>query len=186
MPVVTSLALAVSLSMDSFAAALGKGAVLRRPCIPDALRVGAAFGTCQLLMPIIGWAVGVAFAGLVAAVDHWIAFSLLLLVGGAMIRNFLRPSRDREINVNAGRLALATAALATSIDAAAVGIGLAMAHVDIVTTALLIGVVTFGMAFGGVLIGRAAGPLLGRWAELVGGLGLIAIGSKILLDHTVL
>src|SRR3546814_4865235 len=104
MPVVTSLALAVSLSMDSFAAALGKGAVLRRPCIPDALRVGAAFGTCQLLMPIIGWAVGVAFAGLVAAVDHWIAFSLLLLVGGAMIRNFLRPSRDREINVNAGRL----------------------------------------------------------------------------------
>src|SRR3546814_5951452 len=92
-------------------------------------------------MPIIGWAVGVAFAGLVAAVDHWIAFSLLLLVGGAMVRNFLRPSRDREINVNAGRLALATAALATSIDAAAVGLGHAMAHVDIVTTALLIGVV---------------------------------------------
>lgn len=115
MPIATSLALAVSLSMDAFAAALGKGAVLRRPGVPDALRVGAAFGACQLLMPVLGWAVGVAFAGLVAAVDHCIGFGLLLLVGGAMIRNSLRPSRERDLNGKAKRLALATAALATSV-----------------------------------------------------------------------
>lgn len=184
MPIAASLAL--SLSMDSFAAALGKGAVLRRPGIPDALRVGAAFGACQLLMPVVGWAVGVAFAGLVAALDHWVAFGLLLLVGGAMIRNFLRPGPGSERDGRTGLLALATTALATSVDAAAVGVGLAMAEVDIVTTALLIGAVTFGMAFGGVLIGRAAGPMLGHRAELIGGFGLIAIGTKILVEHTLL
>src|SRR3546814_12140940 len=102
-----------------------------------------------------------------------------------MIRNFLRPSRDREINVNDGRLALATAALATSIDAAAVGIGLAMAHEEIVTTALLVGGVDIGMAFGGGLSGRAAGPRGGRRAEVGGGLGLIAMGSKVRRDQNV-
>lgn len=185
MPIVTSLALAFSLSMDSFAVALSKGAVLRRPGLPDAFRIGAAFGACQLLMPMVGWAVGVAFAGVFAALDHWIAFSLLLLVGGAMIRNFLRPGSDHAGGRTTGRLALATAALATSIDAAAVGVGLAVAEIDILMAALLIGAVTFGMAFGGVLVGRAAGPMLGRWAELVGGFGLIVIGFKILADHTV-
>src|SRR3546814_4184864 len=98
-----------------------------------------------------------------------------------MIRNFLRPGFDHAGGRTTGRLALATAALATSIDAAAVGVGLAMAEIDILTAAFLIGAVTFGMAFGGVLVGRAAGPMLGRWAELIGGLGLIVIRSE---EHT--
>ena len=103
-------------------------------------------------------------------------------VGGAMIRNFLRPSREPDLNGKAGRLALAIAELTTSRDAAA-GISLAMARAGIVTTALLIGAMIFGMASGGVLIEWAAGRLPGRRTELVGGLGPIATGAKILLEY---
>jgi putative Mn2+ efflux pump MntP len=181
----TSLVLAVSLSMDSFAAALGRGAAQRRAGVPEALRVGIIFGACQLLMSLIGWAAGVSFAGLVQAVDHWIAFGLLLAIGGSMIRNALGGEADDDAAVKRSNwLSLVTTAVATSIDASAVGVGLAMADVDIAATASLVGVVTFLMAFGGVLLGRAAGPLLGRRAELAGGLGLVAIGAKILVEHT--
>ncbi len=95
----TSLALAFSLSMDSFAAALGQGAAQKRPGIPEALRVGVAFGACQLLMAVVGWGVGVVFADLVQAVDHWIAFGLLLLIGGSMLRNALVGETDDEAAV---------------------------------------------------------------------------------------
>lgn len=183
----TSLALAVSLSMDSFAAALGRGAAQKRPGVSEAIRVGVAFGACQLGMAAIGWSVGAAFADMVQAVDHWIAFGLLLLIGGSMVRNAVKGEDDDEdAATRSGWLALLTMAVATSIDASAVGVGLAMADVDIAVTATLIGGVTFLMGFGGVLLGRAAGPLLGRRAELVGGLGLVAIGAKILVEHTLL
>jgi len=182
----TALILAFSLSMDSFAAALGTGAVLRRPGVGEALRVGALFGGVQLAMPLIGFALGLTFAAHVQAVDHWIAFLLLLGVGGKMLWESL-SDEDEEDESPAGRLGLGPLflmAVATSIDAAAVGVSLAVVDVDIVAVCLLIGVVTFGMASGGVLMGRAAGPLFGKRAELVGGLGLIAIGVKILVEHT--
>ncbi|WP_431854732.1 manganese efflux pump MntP [Azospirillum sp.] len=181
----TSLVLAFSLSMDSFAAALGCGAVQQRPSLSEALRVGATFGGFQLAMALAGWALGVSFAEQVQAVDHWIAFGLLLLIGGSMIRNAVGGEADDDAAVTrSGWLSLLTMGVATSIDASAVGVGLAMADLDIVVTASLIGLVTFLMGFGGVLLGCAAGPLLGRRAELVGGLGLIAIGTKILIEHT--
>lgn len=183
----TPVILALSLSMDSFAAALGRGAAQRKPGIGEAVRVGTAFGACQLGMAAIGWTVGAAFASLVQAVDHWIAFSLLLLIGGSMIRNALGGAADDEPAAKrSGWLALLTMAVATSIDASAVGVGLGVADVDVAVTATLIGVITFLMGFGGVLLGGAAGPLLGRRAELVGGLGLIGIGTKILIEHTLL
>ncbi len=187
--IATSLALAFSLSMDSFAAALGRGACSRRPGLPEAMRVGAAFGLCQCAMPLLGWGIGIAFASLVEAVDHWIAFGLLLAVGAAMIRNAATEDEVEEDcgqprSVRAEWLALMTTAIATSIDAAAVGAGLALVDIDMVTTAALIGAVTFAVAFGGVLIGRAAGSRLGRWAELAGGLVLIVIGARILFEHT--
>lgn len=181
----TALILAFSLSMDSFAAALGTGAVLRRPGVGEALRVGVMFGGVQLATPLIGFALGLTFATYVEAVDHWIAFLLLLGVGGKMLWESF--SDDEEDDSPDGRLALGQLflmAVATSIDAAAVGVSLAVVDVDIVGTCLLIGLVTFGMASGGVLMGRAAGPLFGKRAELVGGLGLIAIGVKILVEHT--
>ncbi|CAO3439683.1 manganese efflux pump MntP [Azospirillum endophyticum] len=189
--IATSLALAFSLSMDSFAAALGRGACSRRAGLPEAMRVGAAFGVCQFAMPLVGWGVGIAFASLVESVDHWIAFGLLLAVGGAMLRNaILDGEEDAEEDCGPVRspraewLALLTTAVATSIDAAAVGAGLALVDVDMVTTSALIGAVTFAVAFGGVLIGRAAGAHLGRWAEMAGGVVLIGLGAKILLEHT--
>lgn len=181
---VTSVSLAVSLSMDSFAAALGRGAAQKRSNITEAFRVGATFGMCQLLMSVLGWSIGVSFSGLVQAIDHWIAFILLCLIGGSMVLNALGGEADDQAAVErTSWLALLATAVATSIDASAVGVGLAMADISIAATATLVGVVTFAMAFGGVLLGRAVGPSLGRRAELVGGIGLIAIGAKILLDH---
>jgi len=173
--------------MDSFAAALGRGASQKKPGWPEALRVGVIFGVCQLLMSVTGWAIGSSFAGFVQAIDHWIAFGLLLVIGGSMLRNAIAGEADDDAAAKrSGWLSLLTTGVATSIDASAVGVGLAMADVDIATTATLVGVVTFLMGFGGVMLGRAAGPLLGRKAELVGGLGLIAIGTKILVEHTLL
>ncbi|WP_448188130.1 manganese efflux pump MntP [Azospirillum sp. sgz301742] len=183
----TALVLAFSLSMDSFAAALGTGAVLRRPSLGEALRVGLLFGGVQLAMPLIGFGLGLTFATYVEAVDHWIAFLLLLGVGGKMVWESLSGDEEDEDESQRGRLGLGPLflmAVATSIDAAAVGVSLAVVDVDIVGICLLIGLVTFGMASGGVLMGRAAGPLFGKRAELLGGLGLIAIGAKILVEHT--
>ncbi|WP_029008482.1 manganese efflux pump MntP family protein [Azospirillum halopraeferens] len=187
MTLATALLLAMSLSMDSFAAALGTGAVLRRPGILAAVRVGAVFGAVQLATPLIGFALGLTFAAAVHAVDHWIAFLLLLAVGGKMVMESLdEDGADAPRRAEPGYAALFCTAFATSIDAAAVGVSLAVVEVDILAVCLLIGAVTFGMAAGGVLVGRAAGPALGRRAELIGGLGLIAIGVKILVEHTIL
>lgn len=183
-----TLLLALSLSMDAFAASLAKGAAFR-PSVPQALGVGAAFGLFELATPVFGWLLGLTFSGWIEAVDHWVAFGLLVLVGTGMIRESLvgKGSCGAGDGVSARRhlgwAALATAAVATSVDATAVGVTLAFADVDILGTVATIGAVTFAMALGGVYLGRVAGPLIGRRAELVGGLGLIAVGSKILAEH---
>lgn len=186
MSIVTSLGLAFSLSMDAFAASMGKGAALHRPSLREAARIGAYFGFFELIAPLFGWALGLAFADHIAAVDHWVAFVLLLLVGGRM--SWLALFRDEEEGPKASShapLVLVLVAIGTSIDATAVGVTLHSLNVHVPATVALIGAVTFTLAFGGVLIGRAAGPLLGRWAEVLGGLGLIAIGTKVLLEHTI-
>jgi manganese efflux pump family protein len=183
----TSLALAFSLSADAFAASLGKGASLHRPSIREAARIGAYFGIFELATPLIGLALGWGIGSYIQAVDHWIAFSLLLAVGGRM--SYLAWASGKEEDAprpsRHSALALVATALATSVDATAVGVTLGFMNVHIPMTIALIGVVTFAMAFGGVLIGRAAGPFLGRWAEFVGGVGLIAIGVKVLFEHGV-
>ncbi|MDE1150039.1 MAG: manganese efflux pump MntP family protein [Azospirillaceae bacterium] len=185
MPITTSFALAFSLSMDAFAASLGKGAALNRPGIREAARVGAYFGLFELAAPIIGWGLGLTFARYIEAYDHWIAFGLLLFVGARMAWLALfNHDEDAPKAERHSPLTLVMTALATSIDATAVGITLGYMNVDVPTTIALIGLVTFAMAFGGVMLGRAAGPVLGRWAEVAGGIGLIAIGAKVLYDHT--
>ncbi|MFC7335129.1 manganese efflux pump MntP family protein [Rhodocista pekingensis] len=189
MAIVTSLSLAFSLSMDAFAASLSKGAALRRPSLLEAARIGAYFGLFELAAPVFGWALGLAFAGSIEALDHWVAFFLLLFVGGRMAWLALSEDGETERVPTPARhapLALVAAALATSIDATAVGVTLRFMDVHVGTTIVLIGLVTFGMAFIGVLAGRAAGSRLGRWAEFAGGLGLVAIGTLVLLRHTLL
>lgn len=190
MPIATSLALAFSLSADAFAASLGKGASLHRPNLREAARIGAYFGAFELATPLVGLALGSLALGwsvgrYVEAVDHWIAFALLLVVGSRMSYLAWAGSTDDDTPKPSrhSALALIATALATSVDATAVGITLGFMDVHIPMTIALIGAVTFSMAFGGVLIGRAAGPLLGRWAEFAGGIGLVAIGVKVLVDH---
>jgi putative Mn2+ efflux pump MntP len=176
--------LALSMSMDAFAAALGKGAVLHRPRFIEALRTGLIFGVIEGITPVLGWIAGVAAAAWIAEIDHWLAFVILGLLGGRMAYKAIwhRESEAAPTRHSFGLL-LATA-IATSLDAMAVGVTLAFINVDIVIAALSIGLATFLMAVAGTVAGRWIGPIFGRGAELLGGLCLIGIGIKILIEHT--
>jgi putative Mn2+ efflux pump MntP len=179
--------LSLSMSADAFAAAIGRGAQ-HRPTLPQALRSGLVFGVIEAITPLIGFALGVAAAAFVEAVDHWIAFGLLGAVGGKMIREALKPDdADEEAEAkkaaSRGLVALVATAVGTSIDAGAVGVGLALLGENIWLIAACIGATTFALATLGLLIGKAAGAQLGKIVELIGGLALIALGLKILLEH---
>ena len=187
----TPLAIAVlslSMSADAFAAAIGRGAK-HRPTLPQALRSGLVFGVIEAITPLIGFALGVAAAAFVEAVDHWIAFGLLGAVGGKMIWEALKPEDEAEEEaetrkaVSRGLVALVATAVGTSIDAGAVGVGLALLGENIWLIAACIGFTTFSLATLGLLIGKAAGTQLGKIVELIGGVALIALGLKILLEH---
>ncbi len=178
--------LGLSLSVDAFAAALGKGAQGGNPRFRDALRVGAVFGFFEAVTPAIGWAVGLVLSSWIAAIDHWIAFVLLGAVGCNMLWMAYRNQEeveDAEPARRQGIARLALTALATSIDATAVGVSLAFLDVNILTACLVIGGVTTVVATAGVMVGRRLGVWLGRWAEVLGGVTLIAIGSIILYEH---
>ena len=181
-----TLILAFGMSMDAFAAALGKGAALHRPSWKEALRTGLIFGVIEALTPLIGWGVGIAASRYVMAWDHWVAFILLGVLGARMIREGLRKKDISEQPQSHSFALLATTAVATSLDAMAVGVGLAFLQVNIVTTALAIGASTMVMATAGILLGRCLGPVMGKWAEIFGGVVLIGIGSSILIEHLAL
>ncbi|HBV40023.1 MAG TPA: manganese efflux pump MntP [Erwinia sp.] len=179
-----TLILAFGMSMDAFAAAIGKGASLQRPGLKEALRTGLIFGTIEALTPLIGWGVGIAASRYVMAWDHWVAFTLLSVLGARMIlEGFRKKDEACEAAERHGFWLLAMTAVATSLDAMAVGVGLAFLQVNIVTTALAIGASTMVMASTGILLGRFLGPIMGKWAEIFGGVVLIGIGSSILIEH---
>ncbi|WP_129141166.1 manganese efflux pump MntP [Modicisalibacter coralii] len=185
MTLASTLFLAFAMSTDAFAAAVGKGAALERPHFREALRTGLIFGTIEATTPVIGWSVGLAASRYVAQWDHWIAFTLLLLLGGHMIKEGLSPV-DRETAQRPHQhsfLRLAMTGFATSIDAMAVGIGLAFVDANIVSTALFIGLATLIMVTLGVLLGRVLGRVVGQRAECIGGVILIGIGCLILVEH---
>lgn len=180
----TTLLLAFSMSADAFAASIGKGAMIEHPRFREALRTGLIFGVIETLTPLLGWALGVAAARHVEAWDHWIVFTLLLLIGGHMVvASFSTTQEESERPRRHAWWLLAATAVATSIDALAIGIGLAFLDINILVTALAIGLATTLMATLGILLGRRLGKLIGRRAELVGGLILIGIGSGILTEH---
>ncbi|RVT91622.1 manganese efflux pump [Rhodovarius crocodyli] len=177
--------LSFSMSADAFAASLAKGASLDRPRFTEALRTGLVFGVVEALTPLIGWAAGFAASTYIEAVDHWIAFGLLLAIGGRMVLQALAPAAHEEA-ARPRRHSLAvliTTAIATSLDAMAVGVSLAFLDVHIALVAGAIGLATFLMATAGILIARHVGQRLGRWAEGMGGLCLIGIGCAILIEH---
>ncbi len=179
------LLLAFAMSTDAFAAAVGKGSALLKPRWSEALRTGAIFGIIEALTPLVGWALGYAASDYVKAWDHWIAFVLLLVLGGRMLMGALQAADGEEEAKPArhGFWLLVATGFATSIDAMAVGVGLAFLDVSITTVALAIGFATFAMVTLGVMVGRLLGSIAGRWAETVGGVLLIGIGSVILYEH---
>ncbi|HWM61880.1 MAG TPA: manganese efflux pump MntP family protein [Rhizomicrobium sp.] len=177
------LLLALSMSCDAFAAALGKGARLDRPGLGEALRTGLIFGGIEAITPVIGWVLGRGASRYIQAFDHWIAFGLLAVIGGKMIWDSLWRSGAEEKPQRHTFTALAVTAVGTSIDALAVGVTLALVGANIIVNALAIGAATFVMVTIGVMTGRYLGEKLGRYAEAAGGVILLVIGIKILLEH---
>ena len=176
--------LSLSMSTDAFAAAVGRGAS-HRPTVPAAVKAGLVFGVIEAITPLIGWGRWIIAAGLVERIDHWIAFTLLLSVGGQMIWEGAKP-RDGDEDAaprRSGPWALIATAIGTSIDAAAVGVGLAFIGANIWVIAASIGFTTFVLTTIGMLIGRAVGLKVGKAAEIVGGVALIGLGTMILMEH---
>ena len=173
--------IAVSLSMDALAVSVCKSLAIRRAGVREACTMGIWFGGFQFLMPVLGWILGSRFINLIRNIDHWIAFILLSFIGGNMIRESF--SEDEELNDDFGAKTMLLLAVATSIDALAVGITFAFLSVRILPAAGTIGLTTFLLSCAGILIGRAFGARWKSGAERAGGVILILIGLKILLEH---
>lgn len=179
----TLLGIAFALAMDAFAVALGTGVTLRRLTGRHLFRLGFHFGLFQALMPVVGWLAGKSLVQWMTAWDHWIAFALLSFVGGRMIYESFAVDEPPDKDPTRG-LTLVMLSLATSIDALAVGFSLSILNVSIWTPAVVIGLVAGVMTLVGMLIGDRVGARWGSRVEILGGLTLIAIGLKILWEHT--
>jgi putative Mn2+ efflux pump MntP len=186
MNVAATTAIALAMSTDAFAVAIGKGAALEKPHLREALRTGLIFGVIEGLTPLIGWALGQVAAPYVAAWDHWIAFVLLSILGARMVHAGLSAPQEEEASKPSTHSfwLLAITGFATSIDAMIVGVGLALMGANIVVTAAAIGFSTFVMVTLGVMLGRGLGAIVGKRAELIGGVVLFGIGCLILYEHT--
>lgn len=170
------------LAMDATAVSIGKGLSVKRVETSHVLKVGLWFGGFQALMPIVGYLLAKQFANFVVGVDHWIAFGLLLLIGLNMIRETIWGDED-DANDDFSIRTMALMAVATSIDALAVGVSFAFIHANIWVASAVIGIVTFVLSAAGLYLGRKIGSRLGSKAGLLGGLVLIGIGIKILIEH---
>ena len=174
--------IAVGLSMDAFAVSVCKGLSVRKAEVKHGLLVGAYFGGFQALMPAIGYLLGRQFESLITSVDHWIAFVLLGIIGGNMIREALRGDAE-ELDGSFTFRTMLPLAIATSIDALAMGVTFAFLQVQIVPAVLFIGVTTFVLSAIGLKVGNVFGAKYKSRAELFGGVVLVLMGIKILLEH---
>lgn len=174
--------IAVGLSMDAFAVSVCKGLAMPKCTFKKAAIVGLWFGGFQALMPAIGYILGAQFQEAIASIDHWIAFVLLALIGGSMIHEAL-DNDEEEADASLDVKTMFLLAVATSIDALAIGITFAFLKVNIIPAVCFIGIVTFIISFAGVKIGNVFGARYKNKAEIVGGIILILLGLKILLEH---
>jgi putative Mn2+ efflux pump MntP len=184
MSLITVVLIAIALSMDAFAVSISSGVTICKMHLRHALRIAAFFGGFQALMPVAGWSVGRLAADFITTFDHWVAFVLLSAIGGKMLWEALFDKKDDEERSDPLNIyILLTLAFATSIDAAAVGISLSFLKVDIIQPSIIIGIITFLISLAGVFIGCKFGDKFGSKVEVVGGLVLIGIGIKIVVEH---
>lgn len=176
------LLIAIGLSMDAFSVSICKGLTTKKFSWPMALICGLWFGGFQVLMPIIGYYLGAQFQEMIEAYDHWIAFGLLFLIGANMIREAVWGKEEKQ-DGSLGFKTMFLLAIATSIDALAVGVSFACIRVKLWSSVLIIGTITFLFSVLGVKIGNVFGSKYEKSAEITGGIILILIGLKILLDH---
>lgn len=187
MGIIELLLTAVALSMDALAVSITNGLTIRKLSIKHALKTGLFFGFFQALMPAIGYLAGSSIRDLIQPIDHWVTFGLLAVIGGKMAWDALHEKDDEEDKVEdpTNTVTLTMMAIATSIDALAVGIGLALTNVNIIASALCIGLVTFVLCTFGVMLGKKLGDAFQKHAQVIGGLVLIAIGLKVLIEHLI-
>ena len=183
MDIFTIFFIAVGLAMDAFAVSIASGLTMEKLKIRYALKIALFFGVFQAVMPIIGFTAGLSIREFMTSFDHWIAFGLLTFIGSKMIyESVFMDGNDKKMDPNnIGMLLILS--VATSIDALAVGISLSLLKVNIFMPAFIIGVVTFILSYLGVFIGRRVGHLFEKRIEVIGGLVLIGIGTKILIEH---
>lgn len=183
MSIIEIVLLAIGLSMDSLAVSVTGGAVIRNCTVCNMVKIGSFMGITQAAMTVLGYLAGVGFQKYITAFDHWIAFVLLLYLGGKMIYDSTRQE-DEECKTNSlCNKTLFGLAIATSIDALAIGISLAILKSEIVIEAALIGIITFVMSVSGVYFGSRFGRKVDLKLDLIGGVILIGIGTKILIEH---
>jgi manganese efflux pump family protein len=183
MSILTVIFLAVGLGVDAFSVAIGIGAVNSKKSWAPVMRLSLAFGLFQFVMPLAGWLAGSTVADMIQTFDHWIAFGLLVLIGGKMIREGLEKESDEEKADQTRGWPLFLLSIATSIDALAVGFGFSLLKTPILFPAAIIGMVCFLMTAVGMIFGKGLAKIFGRKVEILGGLVLIAIGVKIMAEH---
>lgn len=183
MSLFTIFLLAVGLGIDAFSVAIGIGAANRKQSWTPVLRLSLAFGLFQFVMPLAGWLAGSTVVSLIENFDHWVAFALLVLVGGKMIWEGLEKEKDEEKADQTRGWPLLLLSIATSIDALAVGFSFSLLKTPILFPAVIIGVVCFAMTAVGMTFGKVLARIFGKKVEILGGLVLIAIGVKILIEH---
>lgn len=202
MRIITIILTAFALAMDAFAVSITKGMTLKKLTKGTAIKIALFFGVFQAAMPLIGWILGISFQSYIKAIDHWIALILLSILGGKMIYEFYEGRKEKKLEEDAenevsstlesegnkiydiSNKELTTLAIATSIDALAIGISFAFLNVNIISSSLIIGIITFMLCFIGVITGRKVGGVFKDYAELIGGVILILIGINIFNEHT--
>lgn len=182
MDLITIFLIGVGLAMDAFSVSITSGIVLKKPTFLQGAKISFFFGLFQFLMPCAGYLLASSFSKYITAFDHWIAFVLLVFIGGKMLIEAFEE-KNEEIKNPLSLSTLLVLSVATSIDALAVGVTFATMAVSVVSASAVIGVITFAICMAGVFIGRSFGNRLGNRAEIAGGVVLILIGIKILAEH---
>lgn len=183
MSFISILFISLGLAMDAFAVSISSGLTIHRLRVGHAFRIALFFGVFQAIMPVIGWLAGLSVQEYIASIDHWIAFALLSIVGGRMIYESSVLGDDKNEKDPLNIYVLLMLSIATSMDALAVGLSLSFLNIAIALPAIIIGCVTFALSFAGVYIGDRFGHFFESRIEIAGGLILIGIGIKILIEH---